>query len=57
MDYDMSIDSNYLVIEDFMGDPIEWEIQRAMRYLAPAEEYNIIPSKMNNTEKDHRIKV
>lgn len=41
------MDSNYLVIEDYMKDPIEWEVQRVIEYLQPAEEYDLYPSKMN----------
>ena len=33
MDITMSIDSNYLVIEDYLLDPIEWEVERALKYI------------------------
>jgi hypothetical protein len=41
------MDSNYLVIDDYTLDPIEWEVERALKYLMPCEEYDIIPSPSN----------
>lgn len=41
------MDSNYLVIDDYILDPIEWEVERALKYLMPCEEYDIIPSSSN----------
>lgn len=41
------MDSNYLVIDDYIQDPIEWEVERALRYLE-SDDYIIIPSASND---------
>lgn len=37
----------FLDVEEYIEDPIEWEVERAIRILRPDEEYDIIPSSMN----------
>lgn len=44
----MNMDSNYLDIDEYLGDPIEWEVQRALKFATPIEEYDYVPSKSNS---------
>lgn len=37
----------FIDIDDHLGDPIEFEIERAIKYLQVIEEYDYIPSSMN----------
>ena len=37
----------FLDVDEYIEDPIEWEVERAIRILRPDEEYDIIPSSMN----------
>lgn len=51
MEYDTSnltIDNNYLSIEEFVEFPIEEIVQRALETLNAIEEYDDIPSISNN---------
>lgn len=34
-------------VTEYGEDPIEWEVERAIRILRPDEEYDIVPSSMN----------
>ena len=49
----MSIDSNYLVIEDYLLDPIEWEVERALKYIE-IDSYTMIPSISNAPDWESR---
>lgn len=38
----------FIDIDDYLEDPIEWEVERAIKFLQPAEEYyDDYPSSMN----------
>lgn len=50
----LTIDNNYLIIEEFAEDPVEFEVQRAIRHLQVIEEYDIIPSISNTPDWDNR---
>ena len=58
MAYDTSnltIDNNYLSIEEFVEFPIEEIVQRALETLNAIEEYDIIPSISNNKGWEDKI--
>lgn len=38
----------FISIDDYLEDPVEFEVQRAIKYLKPIEEYDIYPSRMNS---------
>lgn len=46
----LTIDNNYLSIDEFTEDPVEFEVQRAIRHLQVIEEYDIIPSISNSPD-------
>lgn len=50
----LTIDNNYLSIDEFAEDPVEFEVQRAIRHLQVIEEYDIIPSISNTPDWDNR---
>lgn len=38
----------FIDIADRLEDPVEFEVERAIKYLRPIEEYDIYPSRMNS---------